>query len=150
MTPRMAAAPGWPYGAPGQSLDDLLAAADRFEADWPATAENITKWIFARPGDAAELTREALVARILARDPAKMAALWRDMARADFRDLVRRLDVPLHAFHGARTRAYPPGTAEWLAANAPRGRAVAFAHSGHIPHLEEPDRFAEAIAGIAG
>ena len=78
-----------------------------------------------------------------------MAAMWTSLLAADSRGLIPRLDIPLLATHGARSRVYPAESAMWLAENAPSGTRHTFARSGHSPHLEEPEAFADTVAAFA-
>ena len=76
--------------------------------------------------------------------------MWQAMTAMDYRPLIARIDRPVLAACGARSRVYPASAAEWLAANAPRGETHVFEASGHSPHLEEPQAFADRLVEFAG
>jgi pimeloyl-ACP methyl ester carboxylesterase len=77
-------------------------------------------------------------------------ALLRDHTYADWRDVVRRVDVPVTAMAGRHSPVWPWESSAWIADNAPKGRLVVFEESGHVPMLEEPERFnAELLVAAA-
>lgn len=78
-----------------------------------------------------------------------MARAWESLIAEDARPAVAACPVPLLAVRGARSRVYPPETADWIARAAPRGARREFAASGHAPHLEEPEAFAALLAAFA-
>lgn len=149
MSPKVANAPDWPHGlAGGQDLGAALQAADRMEGNWPLYAPKIARAMFAA-GEETSPRVAAATAAIAAGDPAVMAALWRSLVRADHRDTVAKLPVPLLAVAGAESLLYRPAVAGWLAQTAPHGSSVTIAAAGHAPHLENPAAFNAAVAGFA-
>jgi len=150
MTPKVPNAPDWPHGLSNdQTIEDTLDAATRMETDWPRYAPRIARAMFApeRPEDDPLIRRAA--ERIAARDPAVMAGIWRSLVAADHRGTVAALDMPILAVSGAQSQLYRPDVARWIAANARNGTAVAIAHAGHAPHIEQPAAFNRAIADFA-
>lgn len=75
--------------------------------------------------------------------------LLRDHAVADWRDVVRRCDVPLLAVAGRHSPVWPCASSEWMASAAPHGSVAVFEQSGHVPFLEEPDAFNDLLASFA-
>ena len=65
--------------------------------------------------------------------------------RPDSSNLVRAFDGPLIVAVGEHDRFFPPDQARALAEAAPDGRLEVFADTGHLPGLERPDRFNEAL-----
>ncbi len=63
-----------------------------------------------------------------------------------------RIDTPITLFHGRHDVAAPPSLAERYFARleAPRKALVWFEESAHMPHLEEPTRFREALLRVTG
>ena len=82
-------------------------------------------------------------------NPAQMARFWADLMAADARPIVAGLAVPMLVTYGAQSRVYRPAVANWLTQTAPNATLRSFARSGHSPHLEEPDLFAETVAAFA-
>jgi pimeloyl-ACP methyl ester carboxylesterase len=149
MSPRPLPAPGWELSLRGQSAEAARAKTGWFRQDWPAAASAIAATMFAGPSGAPTLSVAAARARIAAQDAETMAGFWASLVEADLRAAIARLPVPLLAIHGAESRVYPPETAHWLAATAPRGQALVVPGAGHAPHLEAPDQVCDAIARFA-
>lgn len=149
MSPKLGSRPDWPHGLIGQSEADLAATTERMIADWRGMSEAIATTMFASREGAPGYTRQAALEQILANDPARMIAMWQAMTAMDYRPLIGRIGCPLLAACGARSRVYPASAAQWLAATAPRGEMHVFAESGHSPHLEEPQAFADRLVEFA-
>lgn len=65
--------------------------------------------------------------------------------RQDSTDVVASLEAPVHVVVGDQDALIAPEEAKALAASAPNGRAVVFEGTGHLPSLEQPDRFNEEL-----
>jgi pimeloyl-ACP methyl ester carboxylesterase len=76
-------------------------------------------------------------------------ALLRDHAEADWRDVLPRVNVPLTAIAGRHSPFWPCASSEWMANAAPHGSFVAMENSGHVPFLEEPAAFNDALVAAA-
>ncbi|MDZ5650210.1 alpha/beta hydrolase [Nitrospirillum sp. BR 11828] len=148
MSPRLCNGAGWPWGLRGAVQERGPQAARLLAADWAAFAPRIARRIFAAGTPRTDL-RHWAEGEIAACDAEAMAALWLDLLAQDFRADLARLRLPTLILRGALSQLYPAGTADWLAAALPQARQVTFAASGHAPHLEEPRRFNEIIAGFA-
>jgi 3-oxoadipate enol-lactonase len=61
--------------------------------------------------------------------------------RDDSTDVVARLDAPLLVVVGDQDALFAPEEARALAGTAPNGRAVVLDGAGHLPNLQQPDRF---------
>jgi pimeloyl-ACP methyl ester carboxylesterase len=77
-------------------------------------------------------------------------ALLRDHTLADWRDVLPRVTVPLTSMAGRHSPCWPWESARWMAAAAPVGELVVFDDSGHVPMVEEPEAFNEALRRAAG
>ncbi|WP_152599493.1 alpha/beta fold hydrolase [Hoeflea sp. BAL378] len=150
MSPKLGSGPDWPHGLIGQSEADLAATTERMIADWRGMSEAIATTMFGSREGAAGYSRQAALEQILANDPERMIAMWQAMTAMDYRPLIGRIGCPLLAACGARSRVYPASAAQWLAATASRGEMHVFAESGHSPHLEEPQAFADRLVEFAG
>jgi pimeloyl-ACP methyl ester carboxylesterase len=73
-----------------------------------------------------------------------MQALWASMAQQDFRAALARIDTPVLAVRGAQSQVYPAGASAFVA-GASRGEVAEIPDAGHVPHLEAPDAFFNAI-----
>ncbi|GAA2277085.1 MULTISPECIES: alpha/beta fold hydrolase [Kitasatospora] len=77
--------------------------------------------------------------------PAARQQLWQDVVRQDWRERLAALPVPVLFVHGARSRIYPSAVGSRLADTVPGARLEVFENSGHLPFLEEPERFQRTI-----
>ena len=82
-------------------------------------------------------------------DPSTMGAVWASLVDSDDRDLLPKIEQPTLIVHGTRSQLYGPETARYLTTTLPHARALAFDHSGHAPHMEEPERFNAIIRDFA-
>ncbi|MDG4765794.1 alpha/beta hydrolase [Solwaraspora sp. WMMD406] len=83
-------------------------------------------------------------------EPDAVAALLREAIAADWRDRIRSIPVPTLLIHGTRSQVYPGDLGRWLRDAIPQARLEMFDHSGHLPFVEEPDRFARTVAAFVG
>jgi pimeloyl-ACP methyl ester carboxylesterase len=67
---------------------------------------------------------------------------------ADVRPRLAELRLPTAVLHGRHDAILPFAGAEHLAKHIPGATLVAFESSAHAPHLEEPDKFNEALAAL--
>ncbi|MCV6591901.1 MAG: alpha/beta fold hydrolase [Silicimonas sp.] len=144
MSPRVLPAPDWPHGIKG-SDGDASALIDRVEANWPDVARGIAHTMFAEGPPPVGWEEDRTAAAIAAKPREAMLALWRDLVALDERDVVARIPCSWMVAHGAQSRVYPASAAQWLAETAPHAMIETFQHSGHAPHLEEPETFARRL-----
>ena len=149
MSPRMLNAADWPHGLLGQSAADVAETTRRMARDWRGIANSIAATMFAGPDGAPGFSRDDTRAAILARDPDAMRRMWDALLAMDARETIRKIDCPYLVCRGAASRVYPASATDWITAHAPGARAKVFAHSGHSPHLEEPEAFARAVESFA-
>ena len=151
MSPRMVNGPGWPHGLLGQGAADVAATTRRMARDWDGVSHSIAATMFATPAGAPGFDHAATRAAILSQDPETMRRMWGALLAMDARDTIARITCPYLACRGAHSRVYPGSATDWICASAPApaARAQVFQHSGHSPHLEEPEAFARAIAAFA-
>jgi non-heme chloroperoxidase len=67
----------------------------------------------------------------------------------DCDDVLRTLEVPLLVTQGRADTVVLPAMAEHVLATCPTARASWYEGVGHVPHLEEPDRFNRELAVLA-
>jgi pimeloyl-ACP methyl ester carboxylesterase len=142
MTPRVMNDGDWDLGL-SREICDARSAAIR--TDFPAFAASAGQAIFAGPSDDAQWASNEFARN----DPAAIGALWSSLVEADFRPLLGRIAQPTLIIHGTQSHLYGSGTADHLAATLPNARAVAFHHSGHAPHLEQPELFNRTVKAFA-
>ena len=151
MVPRLLNDTDWKFGLrDGRDASVFSPVAKRMVEDWPGFTRFFVPRIFAA-GHSDE--RKAIADRIVneteKNDPESMARLWMSMANQDFRSSLSKIDTPALVVHGAQSQLYSEAANAWVADQMPNARRVAFADSGHAPHIEEPDRFNREIKKFA-
>jgi non-heme chloroperoxidase len=66
----------------------------------------------------------------------------------DCDDVLRRLEVPLLVTQGREDSVVLPAMAEHILATCPTAEASWYDGIGHLPHLQEPDRFNRELADL--
>jgi len=66
----------------------------------------------------------------------------------DYDDVLRGLEVPLLVTQGRADRVVLPAMAEHVLATCPTGKASWYEGVGHVPHLEDSDRFNRELAEL--
>lgn len=139
-------------------LAGLVIAGSRADADPPERLPVRQRWLEAIAEDgAAGLWAEAgdAVFGNLRGEPAERVRGWaleqdaEGLARAvvairdrpDARDVVASLACPFLVATGSADALVPVEAAREVAASAPDGRVEVFEGAGHVPNLEQPERF---------
>ncbi|TFI59825.1 alpha/beta hydrolase [Sphingomonas parva] len=147
MTPRVRNDGDWTLGL---SPEHCEARSRAIAEDFTAFAAAAGAAIFAQ---GAGLERHPLAdwasAEFARNDGEAIGALWRSLAEEDFRPLLAAIRQPTLIAHGVESHLYGADTADHLAGAIPEARAVAFEHSGHSPHLEEPELFNRTLRAFA-
>jgi len=71
-----------------------------------------------------------------------------DHAKADWRAVIARTEVPVLFIAGGESEFWPAEHAAASAALAPRGSSVVIEKDGHAANIEQPRRFNEALLGF--
>lgn len=150
-SPRIVTDETWRLGLFGgcsrEMLLGLIAGARR------DLAETVVHEVEAAAGDwlRRRLAADATLGRWLRRwlhklDPSALLDLAESLALADFRALLRTLDMPVWVVLGGQSRHYGgvPLDSYYRRAVAHASVSV-FARSGHSPHVAEPRRFAQEL-----
>jgi len=151
MSPRILNDEGWALGmSSGMDVQASLRATAAMRADWPAYAAAFAPRMFARDRAAREpqIVTDALTL-LAARDANAMADLWASMAQTDLRSTLPGMAIPALIAFGELSDAYGPETSRYLVETLPAAQAHGFAHSGHAPHLEQPEEFVDAVRNFA-
>lgn len=149
MSPKIVNERGWTLGLKGQTRAATEASTKRLAKDWTGSAPAIAAGMFADRTGPPQFDFAQAVRKIAANDPAAMIRMWISLVAMDARTIIPRIEVPYLVAHGGLSRAYPQAAADWLVSTAPQARKHTFTRSGHAPHLEEPDAFADVVADFA-
>lgn len=144
MTPRLVSAPGWAHPTFGEFPQ---AAADGFGAGVRADRSGLRGFLAAGPAEPpSEEFLNEMVAEAFLTPTEVVASLCDDMVKQDMRDFLPKIPVPtLLLYGGPRNKILPTGVGKWMAQQIPDSELVEFAQSGHMPFLEEPDKFNAAV-----
>lgn len=83
---------------------------------------------------------------ITSQDVEGIAAASRGMAeRRDLTELLASVQIPILVLGGAQDKLSPPSLLDEIAAAIPQGSRATIPSAGHVPSLENPDAFADAI-----
>ena len=147
MTARVRNDAGWDLGLSAEACEARsIAIRDDFES-FALTAGQA---IFAQPVAAEHRQLADWASLQFARnDPAAIGATWTSLVRQDVRALLEGIQHPTLIVHGGRSELYGDDTADHLVAALRHARAVRFEHSGHAPHLEEPELFNRTLKEFA-
>ncbi|GAA1943757.1 alpha/beta fold hydrolase [Kitasatospora viridis] len=149
-TPRLLGGDDWAYGAFGGLTPQAAREfADALGAGGRDAVANLVRGSFAAGSEPEPALLEHLVAQGAASDPAALRSLFSDALAQDWRERITAVTVPTLLVHGARSAVYPPAVADWLAAALPDAAVAPFPDSGHLPFLEETERFAAVVRGFA-
>ncbi|RKQ96437.1 alpha/beta fold hydrolase [Maricaulis maris] len=151
MSPRILNDESWALGmSSGMDVEASVRATAAMRADWPAYAAAFAPRMFARDRAAREpqIVADALTL-LTARNADAMADLWASMAQQDLRASLPGMAIPALIAFGERSDAYGPETSRYLVETLPAATAHGFAHSGHAPHLEQPEEFVDAVKSFA-
>lgn len=149
-TPRLTVAEDWTHAAFG-GLDEEGAKGllGGLTEDFAGFAQTLVGSSFAAGSQPDEDVMATLLSEAGACDPAAVASLLADAVSQDWRGRVADIPVPTLLIHGARSQVYPTAVGEWLAGTVPGSRLEMFADSGHLPFIEETERFAGVVRDFA-
>lgn len=147
-TPRLTVEPetDWTHAAFGgldmagarQLLKEVAADSDGF-------VTNLVTASFAADSEPDPPLVAELAAEARGCDPAAVRALLVEALVQDWREWLTRLELPTLFIHGARSQVYPTDVGGWLEQAVAGSKLVRFEASGHLPFLEERERFASVI-----
>lgn len=89
-------------------------------------------------------------ARFVAVDPQTFHAACAALATLDLRDRLAEVKVPALVLVGEHDEATPPAMSSELAAGLPDARLVVLPGCAHVPQLQEPGMFLDAIRDFIG
>lgn len=139
-SPRFLDGPGWDFPLFGSySNVDLAVFAQSVRYERPVPIKPFIASCFAQwPSDEAI---DAAYAETTKTPTDAALSVWMNMAHLDFRGTLSKVTVPTMLAYGQQSAIFPGDLAGWLADQLPDAHVVNFAESGHVPFVEEPERF---------
>jgi pimeloyl-ACP methyl ester carboxylesterase len=136
--------PGWPWGfGTAEQCEEFIRLA---AADLPAVGADLIRDMFAEPPPAE--VAEWMLAEVLKTPPDTASEIERDDFQQDWRDVLPQIAVPTLVVTGAHSKIFPSEAIRYLAGQIPGARLEVFPNSGHVPFIEERDRFNEVLRGF--
>ena len=134
---------------PEPGRDNRLRMAASLEAD-PDSPVLVDQVLPALLGDTTTAERPLVAGRVrgLVQAAPAAAAAWAQRAmaaRPDSFDVLRACDVPALVVVGEEDRLSPVADAQAMADALPQGRLVVLPRAGHLPAVETPEAFDEAL-----
>ena len=150
-----------------ERVTGLVLAGSRVDADTPERREQRTATIGRVQNSGAQALWETMSELLTAAGDEEVARRVEAMAleqrpedlvkalrairdRQDSSDVVAALPGPLLVVAGAADGLVSADDAEATAASAQNGRAVVIEGAGHLPNLEQPDRFNDELLAFVG
>lgn len=78
-----------------------------------------------------------------------LCGLWHAMGQADYREVIKKIDVPTKIFRGAVKSLYSRKTAEYLAEHISGSEIVEFEQCTHMLVVENPKKVLEEIQAFS-
>lgn len=148
-SPRFLSAPGWDFPLFGSYTPaDMAELVQGLHHARPLVVKPFVADCFAEEPPAEVV--DAVYAETTKTSTSAAAAVWFDMAYADFRSVLPDLDVPTLLAYGAKSKIFPGDLDQWMATQLPDATVVPFEQSGHAPFSEEPERFNEVLLDFLG
>jgi 3-oxoadipate enol-lactonase len=141
---------GAAFSEPGREAFRTMAAASSAKG-LPAITDVAMRRLFAPKFQQAnpELMRDRREA-FLRTNPEVFRAACRALADLDLRPQLGQVKVPVLVLVGEHDEATPPPMSEELAAGLPQARLKIIAGCAHVPQLQAPQAFLDAIGDFLG
>ena len=147
MTPRVRNDSDWALGLSGEHC---AARSEAIRDDFQSFAKAAGAAIFTQGDEERQVALRCWAGEEFARNAGEeIGAVWASLVEADFRPLLPHILQPTLIVHGVNSHLYGADTADHLVAALPNARAIAFDHSGHSPHIEQPELFNHILGDFA-
>lgn len=82
---------------------------------------------------------------ILAQDPVALFVLFNGIATVEIADHLHRIVMPCYIFSGSHDPVVPTKQSRILVSKIPKAKSVVFKKVGHMPFIEDPDTYFDAL-----
>ncbi len=164
MSPKLLKAADWRFGLAGASgkpgdfgHEDNLSVLAAMCRDWDAYSRVVAERILMRPA-ASEKLRSGLEASFKGKEdlpwiyeqsrlnnPFVIVSMWISMAMKDYRPVLPGITVPCLLTYGTESNYYGPDNYEYMKSQIPDASILPFEGCGHALHIQEPDKFNNAV-----
>jgi len=160
MSPKIQNDSDWNLGLTGPAEEILPSEGHVFGRPWEQVCESFIPRIFASNGTGAgtcsatkafsdgSYNPHAIDPMAEAKTcyPHSMLQSWNSMVAQDFRVRLADLNVPTLIVYGEQSQLYRHDTSAWLEKTIRQSKRVAFSKSGHVPHLEEAEKYHHVVS----
>ena len=145
-TPYLLSEDTWPYSVFGKfNLDDANDFLKLIECNYTLFADSLTK-VLAPIGEQYDKKHlNHLLLDMNKSSPIVVRNLFNDIIKFDIREKIRQIDIPFIFFRGKKSRVYPMDISKWYMENCQYFHYTEFIKSGHMPFIDEPDKFIFSI-----
>ncbi len=147
-TPRLTSTPGWDHPTFGDFSEEAAAG---FAAGTRADRSILRDFLAGTFGEMPDPeTFAEMHAQTFLTPTDAVADMVEDMARQDYREVVKSIGLPtLLLYAGAKNQTLPTAVGEWMHEAIEGSQLVMFEDSGHSLFWEEPDKFNQAVSDFA-
>jgi len=78
-------------------------------------------------------------------DPVPLIETWQSLTKADYRDVLDKIDIPTLLVFGGESNFYHLETARYLAQRMPRAKLQVYEGTDHSPHQWQRERFLQDL-----
>ena len=89
--------------------------------------------------------QQMVITRMKGHDPITLTALWDSLCRADYRESLRDITVPVMVFHADILPLCPPEAATFYRDEIPNAQTIQFENASHALMVEYPDLFCSRV-----
>jgi len=148
-TPFLLADEGWEHAAFGTlTSEGAQQILTRLDTDNGEFSRLIVAASFVESTKIDEALRNRIIRCSADCDPGAMAALLSDAIALDWRPGLRGATKNVMVVHGSQSAVYPTSVGSWLSENWEIRAFLQLKGSGHLPFIDEPVLFSNAIKGF--
>lgn len=164
MSPKIMKAPDWHFGLTGASgkpgdfgHEDNLIVLAAMCRDWDAYSRLVAERILMRPDQSEKLRSGREVAfkgkddlpwiyeQTRSNNPFVIVSMWISMVMKDYRAVLPGISVPCLLTYGLESNYYGPENYFYMKSRIPDAEILPFEGCGHALHLQEPEKFNQAV-----
>jgi len=152
MTPKFVTDREWRLGLNGSyEVDSLLNDVSAMAADWDRMVDGVVPALFSKVGYEGEKENfDFAYSASKNNTPHVMINMWVAMGVKDYRKELKNITVPTLITYGGKSKLYPPEVSKYMNEQIQDSILMEFEECGHSLHMEEPERFNNALDNFIG